>query len=169
MENFKNNAGNELKNGFNFRVGVDGLLYHKNSKFESGELFQFTLSDFKKLRAKDGVAYRGTATLTVVVGDKAPFVLKQVSLSSLLVYKILQNEEKYIGVTFKSYSTTPDYASNPLRLVKCKDGSYLVCNVTEGGVEHYSVTTPGGDVIEKQRFVTMRKEQYFRYFEAKQN
>lgn len=168
METMKNNAGNELKNPFNFKVGTDGILLRKDSRFESGELFEFTLTNFKKLRAKDGVQYRAEADLIVKVGDKEPMTFKKVSVSSLLTYKILQNMDKYVDVKFKSYSTTPDYVSNPLRLVKCKDGSYMVCNVTEGGVEMYTVILPGGEEMVKQRFVTIAKEKYFRYYEAKQ-
>lgn len=161
----------DLKNPLNFKVGELGLLMKKDSRGESGMLLKYTILKYKKLPAEGDVAYRGTAVLQVQIGSD-PTAKKhryECNVSSLLCYKIEQAKEKYIGVEFVSYSTTPDYASNPLRLVKCKDGKFMLGNVTEGGVEHYTVTIPGGERISKQRFVTLNRENYYRYYEAKQN
>lgn len=169
MENLSQNPV-QLKESWRFKEGSEGLLFKKDSSFESGKLFGIKITDYKQLKATKEHSYRGECTVQFTVeGYDDVITFDRVSLSSFLVYKIHQAPEKYLDKNFITYSTTPDYWTCPVRLVKCKDSSYALFDVSEGGVEHYTVQIPGGDVENKQRFVTLPKEKYFRYYEAKQD
>lgn len=157
----------QLKDAWKFKADENGMLMRKDSSWESGIMFNFTITNYKKLKATPEHQYRGEVSLQLVLGsDGEPQVFK-CTLSSLLAYKIQQDSEKFVNVTFSSYSTTPSWKANPFRLVKLKDGSYMLCDVSEGGTELYTVTMPGMEPVQKQRFVTLPREKYFRYYQAK--
>jgi hypothetical protein len=141
------------------------LIRRRSSKYESGDLYYYTIRDFKKLRSKGDIKYRGTCTLEVKVGEGEVINFK-CNISSLLVYRILNNKEKYLDYTFVSYNTTPEYTCNPLKLVKCKDGSYALYSVTEGGMRYYTVTLPGGKEVQKCDFINNKREYYQRYYDG---
>lgn len=145
----------------------DGIIRRKNSIYESGLMMHYTIMKFTKLKAKDGVKYRGKAVLQVHIEGKEP-ILFDCNVSSLLTYKIVNNRDKYINVVFSSYNTTPDYVSNPLRLVKSLDGSYTLYSVIQKGSVYETVVLPGGETVENERFIYFKKEEYSRYYEARQ-
>lgn len=144
-----------------------GLLRRKNSIYDSGRLLKYTITNFKRLPKRGDTIYRGKCDL-IVQTEGTNDIVFSCTISSLLMYKIITNPDKYLDITFESFNTTPEYTCNPLRLIKSVDGKYILYSVSEKGHENYNCVIPGGEVIVKQRFTYFKAEYYTRYYEAKQ-
>lgn len=138
----------------------DSGLMNVRSIFESGVKMFYTIGNYSLV--KRGDKQYGQCTLYVRDSNGKSIDYCKVPMSWYLTRLIEKNPEKYIGVTFSFYNTSPEYTDCPLKLIEYSDGNFKLYNVVEKSWVMKQVPTPFG-LVEKLHLEKYGKSQYLRF------
>lgn len=147
----------------NYVTDENGKMRLRNSPYESGILFSYTIKSFERSEPTKDILFAGRGKLQIQLDNQKPFVV-EVKFSSLMAWNLVNKQEEFLGVKFSSYTTSPERRENPLKLYKNESGEYTVFAVQEAGSVKRTNTLPNGKTVVHTQFKYRRCSEFLRYF-----